>query len=96
VLFTTENLSNAHRENPYSLKAVKGTSHRDVMFDTRAYILEFPDGAEAEYTANIIAENMYAQCNIDGEQYLLLKSICDHKKDGHAVEKADAYITVNN
>ena len=75
---------------------LKGTSHRDVMFDTRAYILEFPDGAEAEYTANIIAENMYAQCNVDGEQYLLLKSICDHKKDGHAVEKADAYIIVNN
>jgi hypothetical protein len=76
--------------------SLKGTSHIDVMFDTRAYILEFPDGAEAEYTANIIAENMYAQCNADGEQYLLLKSICDHKKDGHAVEKADAYITVNN
>jgi hypothetical protein len=33
--------------------SLKGTSHRDVMFDARAYILEFPDGAEAEYTANI-------------------------------------------
>ena len=43
---------------------LKGTSHNDIMFDTRAYIVEFPDGAEAEYTANIIAENMYAQCNI--------------------------------
>jgi hypothetical protein len=39
---------------------------------------------------------MYAQCNVDGEQYLLLKSICDHKKDGHAIEKADAYITEKN
>jgi hypothetical protein len=27
---------------------------------------------------------------------LLLKSICDRKKDGHAIKKADAYITVNN
>jgi hypothetical protein len=52
--------------------SLKGTSHRDVMFDTRATILQFPDGAEAEYTANIIPENTYAQCNIDGEQYLLL------------------------
>jgi hypothetical protein len=49
--------------------------------------LEFPDGAGAEYTANIIAENIYAQCNIDGERYLLLKLICDHKKDGHATRK---------
>ena len=39
---------------------------------------------------------MYAQCNIDGEQYLLLKYISDHNRDGHTVEKADAYITVNN
>lgn len=36
---------------------LKGTSHNDIMFDTRAYIVEFSDGAEAEYTANIIAEN---------------------------------------
>ena len=57
--------------------------------------MEFPQNQEAEYTANIIAENMYAQCNTEGEQYLLLEGICDHKKNGHAVEKADAFVTVN-
>ena len=65
------------------------------MFDTRQYIIEFPDGAEAEYTANVIAENMYAQCDSEGNQYLLLKGISDHKKDGHAVDKADANIIHN-
>ena len=75
--------------------SLKGTSHENSMFDTRAYIIEFPDGAEAEYTANVIAENMYAQCNPDGEQFLLMESIRDHKKDGHAVEKADAFLTIN-
>jgi hypothetical protein len=74
---------------------LKGTSHLNTMFDTRAYIVEFPDGAEAEYTANLIAENMYAQCNPDGEQFLLLGAITDHKKDGHAVDKADAFISIN-
>jgi len=49
---------------------------------------------EAEYTVNVIAQNMYAQCDKDGNQNILLKSITDHKTDGHAVEKADAYITV--
>ena len=74
---------------------LKGTTHAKTMFDTRAYIIEFPDGAEAEYTANVIAENMYAQCNPDGEQFLIMESIRDHKKDGHAVDIADAYIYPN-
>ena len=74
---------------------LKGTRHENTLFDSRAYIVEFPQNQEAEYTANIIAENMYAQCNTDGEQYLLLEGICDHKKNGHAVEKADAFVTVN-
>ena len=47
--------------------SLKGTSHENSMFDTRAYIIDFPDGAEAEYTANIIAENMYARFNPDGK-----------------------------
>lgn len=55
----------------------KGHKDGNPMFDTRAYIIEFLDGAEAEYTANIIAENMYAQCNIEGNQYLLHKGIVD-------------------
>ena len=74
--------------------SLKGTGNTNALFDTRAYVIEFPDGAEAEYTANIIAQNMYAQCDKDGNQFILLKSITDHKTDGHAVEKADAYITV--
>ena len=76
--------------------SLKGTKHANPLFDTRAYVVEFPNGMEAEYTANLIAENMYAQCNIDGEQYLLLEGIIDHKTNSNAVEKADGYITVNN
>ena len=45
-----------------------------------------------EYTANVIAESMYAQCDTEGNQHLLLDAIIDHRKDGHAVEKADMYI----
>ena len=48
-----------------------------------------------EYTANLIADNMYAQCNPDGEQYLILDAIIDHKKNSHAVDKADAFINSN-
>ncbi len=45
-----------------------------------------------EYTANVIAESMYAQCDTEGRQHLLLDAIIDHRKGGHAVKKADMYI----
>jgi hypothetical protein len=40
----------------------------------------------------VIAENMYAQCDIEGRQYNLMEGIVYHKTDGHAVEPADMYI----
>jgi hypothetical protein len=47
--------------------------------------VEFSDGYELEYAANIIAESMYAQAGTDGNQYLLLAEITGHKKDSTAV-----------
>ena len=41
---------------------------------------------------SIIAENMYAQCDSEGNQYLLLKEIVDWRKDDTAVAKEDMYI----
>jgi hypothetical protein len=53
---------------------------------------QFPDGPSDEYTANMIAENMYAQCDIEGRQYNLMEGILYHKKDGRAIEPSDMYI----
>ena len=73
---------------------LKGTANRQPILDTRTYEVEFPDGEVAEYAANVIAENMFAQCDLDGRQHLLMDAIVDHKTDGHAVAMADKYITV--
>jgi hypothetical protein len=62
------------------------------MLDTRTYEIEFTDGRSDEYTANVIAENIYSQCDIEGRKYNLMKGIIDHKTDGHAVEPTDMYI----
>jgi hypothetical protein len=62
------------------------------MLDTRTYEIEFTDGRSDEYTADVIAENMYSQCDIEGRQYNLMEGIIDHKTDGHDVEPADVYI----
>jgi hypothetical protein len=62
------------------------------MLDTITYEIEFPDCRSDEYTANVIAENMYAQCDIESKTYNLMEGIVDHNTDGHAVEPADMYI----
>ncbi len=45
------------------------------------------DGQTTELAANVIAQNMFAQCDSEGNQYLLLAGIVDHRKDTSAVEK---------
>jgi hypothetical protein len=62
------------------------------MLDTRTYEIDFPDGHSDGYTANVISENMYAQCDADGRQYNLMEGIIDHNTDGHAVVRADMNI----
>jgi hypothetical protein len=61
------------------------------MSDARTYEIEFPDGRSDEYTTNVIAENMYAQCDIEGRQYNLMEGIIDHRTDGRVIYPADMY-----
>jgi hypothetical protein len=51
---------------------VRGRANTSPMLDTRNYEIEFPDGRSDEYTANVIAENMYAQCDVEGRQFNLM------------------------
>ena len=45
------------------------------------YEVEFVDGSRTEFGANAIAENMYAQCDVDGNQFQLMDCIINHRKD---------------
>jgi len=56
-----------------------GRADVNPILDTCEYIVEFEDGDEAEVNANLIAEAMYAQCDPDGNQYVLLDSHVDHR-----------------
>jgi len=74
---------------------LKGTANTNPILDTRAYEVEFPDGEVSEYTANVIAENMWAQCDLEGRQHLLMDEIIDYRKDKSAVNFADRFVEVN-
>jgi hypothetical protein len=71
---------------------VKGHANADAMLDTRTYEIDFPDGRSDEYTVNLIAENMYAQCDEDGNQFNFMECIVDHNTDEHVVDRAGMYI----
>ena len=58
-----------------------GRAHANPLFDTREYDVEFLDGSVEKYQANVIAENMFAQIDDEGRQFLLLDEIVDHKKN---------------
>ena len=73
------------------LGVIKGQQNSNPILDTRVYEVMFPNGATQEYAANVIAENMYAQVDRDGHHTQLLKAIIDHRSDGKAVKKEDAF-----
>ena len=66
-----------------------GKSHPNPTLDTRSYILEFDNNDQTELTANLIAKSMYAQCDPDGNQYLLLADIVDHRSFPTAIKLAN-------
>ena len=69
-----------------------GRANTNPILDTRMYNIEYSDGQTAEVAANVIAQNMYAMCDTEGNQYLLLDGIVGHRKDDSAVDRADMYV----
>ena len=72
-----------------------GKADKNPILDTRVYNVEFSDSENAELGEKIIAECMYAQCDIEGSQYMLIDYIVDHRKDNNAVCKDNQNVTVN-
>ena len=72
--------------------SVSGKANTNPILDTRTYDVQFPDGQTAEISANVIAQNMYAMCDVEGNQYLLLAGIVDHRKGESALDRADMTI----
>ncbi len=64
--------------------------------DTHVYEVCFLDGRTKELAANTIAEALYAQCNPDGNQCIMLDAIMDFRKDPNvAISRNDQVKIVN-
>ena len=73
-----------------------GRAHTNPLFDTREYVVEFTDGTEENYFANVIAENMFAQVDGEGRQYLLMQEITDHRRNELAVKVDNGFVLTRN
>ena len=73
---------------------VIGRAHTNTILDTRVYQGEFAGGKVTELTTNVISESMYAQGNADGNEYLLLDVLVDHRKDNKAISLRDQQTSI--
>jgi hypothetical protein len=75
----------------------KPIGNKHPLLDTSKYVVQFPDGMEQIYSANLLADNMIAQCDEEGNQYtILLDRIIDHKSDENAISKEEGYFYHND
>lgn len=69
-----------------------GTAHDNPILDTRLYEVEFQDGHKASMSANIIAENLFAQVDDEGNRHVLFAEIVDHRTNGKQLTQQDAFV----
>jgi hypothetical protein len=62
-----------------------GRAHDQPILDTRTYDVQFDNRTITELTANKIAKCMYAQCDLGGNQYVLLDCFVDFDKSLTAI-----------
>ena len=60
----------------------------NYILDTREYKVQFKDGATNIYGSNIIMENIYSQVDEEGNMFVLMDEIVDHKKELSALSKS--------
>jgi hypothetical protein len=71
-------------------------AHNNPIFDTCFYQVKFPKGQVEEYSANVIAQNLYSQLDSEGHRFVLLDEIVDFMKDKDAVHSEDLFVISSN
>ena len=59
---------------------VCGRANNNPILNTITYLVQFDDGKVTGLRDNVIAAQMYAQCDPDGNMYVILDCLTDHRK----------------
>ena len=62
-----------------------GQANNNPILNTRTYLVQFDDGKVTELAANVIDTQMYAQYDSDGNMYVTLDDLTDHRKSSKAL-----------
>ena len=68
-----------------------GKSHDNPILNTAVYNVETPDGNIHEYTANIIAENLWDKADDDGYNYNRLYEVIGHRRNDDAIPQENGF-----
>ena len=69
------------------------TASDNPILDTRMYEVEYVYGYKTSLNANTIAENLFAQVDIEGNRHVQFDEIVDHRTNGKEVKQQDAFTT---
>ena len=69
-----------------------GVANDNPILDSRMYEVEYNDGHTASMAANLIAENLFAQVDQEGNRFVMLDSITGTRTDGNQVLQQDAFV----
>jgi hypothetical protein len=72
-----------------------GIPHKNPLLNTSEYICENPDGTLDTYHANTIAENLWSQCDCEGNEFMAYKELVDHCTNSDALSIEDGHMIVN-
>jgi len=75
---------------------LQGVANNNSIFDARLYQVQFPAGHVEEFSANVIAQNIYSQLDSEGHCYLMLEAIVNYKKDENAIPMEERFVVANN
>ena len=64
---------------------VCGRAKNNPIIDTRMQLVQFDYGEVNKLTANVIAAQIYSQCDPDGNMYIILDDLTDHCKSSKAL-----------
>ena len=70
----------------------QGRYHQQPQLNTMVYDIEFDDGLVKEYSANVIADELFAQTDDEGFTTTHLDAILEFRKMDDAVSWPDAYV----
>jgi hypothetical protein len=71
-----------------------GTANDNPILDSRLHEVEFQDRYRASLVANVIAENLFAQIDDEGNRHVLFQESIDHRTNGKQILQQDAFITI--